>query len=155
MSGRWLRLALLVLAGNELLVGLWALALPRSFYADFPTGTGWVALLPPYNEHLVRDVGGLSLGFAVLLAAAALWPQPTLTRVAMLAWLTAAVPHLAFHLTHLHGFDPSDAFAQSAGLILAVIIPAWVLVHDLTVNRRTAVPGHPHQDTDGSPHKRV
>ena len=144
MSSRWLRLALLLLAGNELLVGLCALTLPRSFYTEFPTGTGWVALLPPYNEHLVRDVGGLSLGFAVLLAAAALRPQPTLTRVAMLAWLAAAVPHLAFHLTHLDGFSAGDALAQSGGLILAVFVPTWVLVPDLRANRGTAVPVEPH-----------
>jgi hypothetical protein len=40
--------------------GLWATFAPRSFYGDFPFGRGWVEALPAYNEHLMRDVGGLA-----------------------------------------------------------------------------------------------
>ena len=42
-----------------LLVGLPAAFAPRTFYDDFPFVAHWVELLPPYNEHLVTDVGGL------------------------------------------------------------------------------------------------
>jgi len=49
------------------LVGFWALLAPRSFYDDFPGGgRSWVSALPPYNEHLVRDVGGLPSNLAVV-----------------------------------------------------------------------------------------
>ena len=35
-------------------------------------GHGWVAMLPPYNGHLIRDVGALSLNLAVVLGVAAM-----------------------------------------------------------------------------------
>jgi len=70
MTSRGLtRFAIALLLVNQVTVGAWATVAPRSFFDDFPLGRGWVASLPPYNVHLVRDVGGLSLGFAVLFAA--------------------------------------------------------------------------------------
>ena len=49
--------------------GAWALGAPESFYQEFPGGgRTWVSALPPYNEHLIRDVGSLSLALAVLTA---------------------------------------------------------------------------------------
>ena len=53
------------------MIGLTAAFAPHAFYDDFPFVTHWVNLLPPYNEHLVTDVGGLYLGFAVLFGWAA------------------------------------------------------------------------------------
>ncbi len=59
------RIALVVVAAGTGGVGLWAQAVPRSFYDDFPgMGRMWVAVDGPYNQHLVRDVGGLNLGLA-------------------------------------------------------------------------------------------
>ena len=56
------QVALVVIAGGTGVVGLWATASPESFYDDFPgMGRVWVAVDGPYNEHLVRDVGGLNL----------------------------------------------------------------------------------------------
>ena len=49
--------------------GIYALFFPRSFYGDFPLGRGWVEALPAYNEHLVRDVGGLFLATGAVLIA--------------------------------------------------------------------------------------
>jgi hypothetical protein len=50
--------AVLALIGGY--VGLWAAAWPRRFYDSFPgLGRHWVLALGPYNEHLIRDVGGL------------------------------------------------------------------------------------------------
>ena len=54
-----LRLSLIFVAVSALLPGLEGTLGPSSFYASFPLGRGWVELLPPYNEHLVRDVGGV------------------------------------------------------------------------------------------------
>src|SRR5882757_2805799 len=65
------RAALGFLAAAAILIGVTAAFAPRTFYDDFPFVTHWVELLPPYNEHLVTDVGGLYLGFAVLFAWAA------------------------------------------------------------------------------------
>jgi hypothetical protein len=66
------RAGLGILAVVQGVVGVWALLAPASFYARFPvSGHAWVAQLPPYNEHLVRDFGALNLALAVPLAAAA------------------------------------------------------------------------------------
>src|SRR3990170_7280069 len=99
MRELWLRAGLLVLAVGSGVVGLWALAAPRSFYDDFPGGgRHWVSALPEYNEHLVRDVGGLNLAVAALLLVAAVVLERRLVQVALVAPLLYAVPHLIFHL---------------------------------------------------------
>ena len=68
MRERWLRAGIALLAAAFGAVGFWAQLAPQSFYDDFPGGGGtWVSALPPYNEHLVRDVGGLNLALVLLL----------------------------------------------------------------------------------------
>ena len=48
MKTTWLRAALLLLASASLVVGVWALFVPRSFYGDFPLpGREWVSTLGP------------------------------------------------------------------------------------------------------------
>ena len=75
------------LAISQGVVGVWALLGPSGFYRRFPAaGHPWVSLLPPYNEHLVRDVGALSLSLTVLLAAAAVVPTLSLIRLAVTAY---------------------------------------------------------------------
>ncbi len=117
------RAALAVLLLSALAVGLPATLAPHAFYDDFPFLRHWVDLLPPYNEHLVTDVGGLYLGFAVLFAWAAWTVQPTLVRAASVGWLLWAAIHLAFHATHLEGFATGDAIAQIASLAFLLIPP--------------------------------
>lgn len=114
-------LAILVLAGAS--IGLTATLAPQAFYDDFPFLRHWVDLLPPYNEHLVTDVGGLYLGFTVLFAWAAWTLQPTLVRAVCSAWLLTATLHLFFHATHLENFNAGDAIAQIASLALLLAPP--------------------------------
>ncbi len=117
---------LVVVAG---VTGGWATATPRGFYDHFPGfGHHWVSALPPYNEHLVRDVGAFYLGFAVLIAAAAILLERRLVIASMLALLVTQVPHLIFHLNHLEGLSTSDQVGQVAGLALAVLLSLLVLV---------------------------
>ncbi|HXQ89626.1 MAG TPA: hypothetical protein VN733_08310 [Solirubrobacterales bacterium] len=117
------RFALALLFLSALLIGLTATAFPRTFYEDFPFLTHWVDLLPPYNEHLVTDVGGLYLGFAVLFAWAAWRLDPTLVRAVSVAWLLTATLHLVFHASHLEGFGSADAVAEIASLALLLVPP--------------------------------
>jgi hypothetical protein len=117
------RAALLILVVSTLGVGLPATFAPESFYDDFPFVRHWVDLLPPYNEHLVTDVGGLYLGFAVLFAWAARTLQPTLIRAACSAWLLTAAIHLFFHATHLENFSTGDAIAELASLAFLLAPP--------------------------------
>jgi len=122
-SPRAARLALFFLCAAALTIGLTAALVPRTFYDDFPFVTAWVSLLPPYNEHLVTDVGGLYLGFAVLLAWAAWTLERTLVRAVCCAWLLAATLHLVFHAGHLEGFGTADAIAEIVSLALLLIPP--------------------------------
>ncbi len=121
------RVALWILFLAAVSIGLMAAATPHSFYTSFPLGRHWVELLPPYNEHLVTDVGGLYLGFAVLFAWAAVTLQPVLVRAAGCAWLLVAALHLGFHATHLDGFDTGDAVAELASLAF-LLAPAAVAI---------------------------
>lgn len=126
-SPRLAQAALLVLFVSALAIGLTAFALPRAFYEDFPFLTHWVNLLPPYNEHLITDVGGLYLGFAVLFGWAARRLDQVLAQAVSVAWLLTAGLHLIFHAGHLDGFGTVDAVAEIATLGLLLLPPALVL----------------------------
>lgn len=130
---RLVRPGLGLLAATTVLLGVWATAAPRSFYDDFPPGpSAWVAPDGPYNEHLVRDVGGLNLALSVLLLAAAWRPERLLVRVAALAYLVFAVPHLAYHARNLDVLVTGDAIAVVVTLALAVAVPAVLVLGTAT-----------------------
>jgi len=118
------RLALGLIALTAALIGIPASFAPESFYERFPFFAEWVSLLPPYNEHLVTDVGGLYLGFAVVFAWGALTLSRELVLAACAGWAVAALAHLVFHITNLAPFGAADAIAQTAGLALALGLPA-------------------------------
>lgn len=125
---RLLRLALVFLCIATAQVGFTAAFAPHAFYDDFPFFAHWVDLLPPYNEHLVTDVGGLYLGFAALFGWAAWTLQPALVRPLCLAWLVPAILHLIFHAAHLGNFGSADAIAEIGSLTLLVVPAALALV---------------------------
>lgn len=118
-----LRVLLAVVAVRALVVGLPAALLPQSFYDDFPWFASWVSLLPPYNEHLVTDVGGLQLSFGLLFAWAAYRPSRPLVLPLCVVWTLAEVHHFLFHVTHLDAFPTADAIAQTAALAVNVVVP--------------------------------
>ena len=116
------RIALVVVLAGSLVVGLWAQALPRSFYDDFPgAGRVWVAVDGPYNEHLVRDVGGLNLGLAFVAGFALVTGSILVARAAGGAALLFGVPHLLYHATHLDPFDTVDVVSLLVSLTLAAL----------------------------------
>ncbi|HEY6729459.1 MAG TPA: hypothetical protein VI039_00330 [Solirubrobacterales bacterium] len=117
------RSALSLLFLSAVMIGLTATLFPRNFYDDFPFLSHWVDLLPPYNEHLVTDVGGLYLGFAVLFGWAAWSLERTLIRAVSVAWLLTATLHLIFHVSHLEGFGTADAVAEIASLAFLLLPP--------------------------------
>jgi uncharacterized protein DUF4345 len=118
------RVALALLCFYCLYIGALAAFAPHTFYDDFPFFAHWVELLPPYNEHLVTDVGGLYLGFAVLFGWAARRPEPNLTRAASVGFIVVMVIHLAFHAAHLDGFGTADAIGEIASLASLLLPPA-------------------------------
>jgi hypothetical protein len=130
---RWLAAVqiggLAIAALGNAVVGGWAAALPRGFYDDFPGGGHhWVSKAGPYDEHLVRDVGLLSLALALTLLVALWRREVILVRTASLAAFVFAAPHLAYHARHLGPFSTQDAVLQITGLSIAVIAPLAALI---------------------------
>ena len=115
------------LTASSGLLGVWAVAGPRSFYDSFPNGRGWVAADGPYNEHLVRDFGGLNLALAVIGAVAVVKFTPLLVRTAAAAMLAFGVPHLLYHATHLDVYEGFDLVANVASLSASVVLAVAVL----------------------------
>jgi hypothetical protein len=117
------RAMLALLCLYALALGVLAAFAPRTFYDDFPFFSHWVELLPPYNEHLVTDVGGLYLGLAVVFG----WAARTLDRTLVLAvcsgFLVTAILHLVFHAGHLEGFGTADGVAEIAALASLLALP--------------------------------
>ena len=129
MRDRVVRVLLVLMAASSGLIGLWALLAPRSFYDDFPGGgRHWVSADGPYNEHLVRDVGGLYVAVTVVAVAAAIVLTPALVRTAAVATLAFAIPHFAYHAAHTGPYSTTDAAALLVSLGLAVVLPIAVLV---------------------------
>jgi hypothetical protein len=120
--------ALLLLCGYCLFIGFTAVAAPHTFYADFPFLAHWVDKLPPYNAHLITDVGGLYIGFAVVIGLAAWRLQRDLVIAACAGFLTVSVPHLLFHATHLGGFGAAEGAAEMialGSLLVPPIVALW------------------------------
>ena len=127
-TGVWLRVGLILYLPVTALVGMWAALWPRSFYDDFPwPGHPWVALLPAYNEHLIRDFGAMNLALAVVFGVAAVTLDRRLAATALAAYLVFALPHLLFHLQHLEPFGTVDAVAQVVTLVVAAVLPLPLL----------------------------
>ena len=119
--------ALLLLCGYCLFIGFVAVAAPHTFYDDFPFLAHWVDKLPPYNEHLITDVGGLYVGFAVVIGLAAWRLERGLVIAACAGFLTVSVPHLLYHVTHLSGFTAVEGTAEIAALASLLVPPVVAL----------------------------
>lgn len=124
------RVLLVVIAGGNAVVGLWAAFAPQSFYDSFPgAGHHWVAIDGPFNEHLVRDVGTLNLALTAVAIAALVRPSRFLVQVVCGAVLIYASPHLLYHAAHLDPYDTSDKFALLGSLSVSVVAPIVLLLH--------------------------
>ncbi len=126
---RWTRIALAYLALVSLEIGVWAQLAPRSFYDHFPgLGRAWVSVNGPYNEHLVRDVGGLNLGLAaVLIVAFITLSRPTIV-AASVASLLYGIPHLVYHIANTDGLANSDIAISLGGLALFAVLPIALIM---------------------------
>ena len=129
------RASLAIVAAVQAEVGIWGVASPHSFYADFPGfGRHWISPIGLYDEHLVRDYASAELGFAVLLLCAALWFERRVVLVAGAAFLVATLPHFVYHLTTTSDLPPLDN-ALSLGafaLEMALVVAAMTVVSRIT-----------------------
>ena len=119
----WLRAGLVLLAVLDGVVGAWQYFFPRSFFDDFPT----VELDPPYNEHLVADVGGLNLALVAILVYAAVVLEYRVVMAALAGFAIYAGTHFLWHVTNFDGFPVQDAVAVGTGLGFEVVLTIALL----------------------------
>jgi hypothetical protein len=123
------RAGLALVAAAQAEIAIWGLTGPHNFFVTFPGfGHHWVAPLGLYNEHLVRDYAGAELGFAVLLAGAAIWFERRLVLVAGAAFLAATLPHFAYHLTTTDHLSATDNTVSLGGFLLELMVVVWAMV---------------------------
>lgn len=128
MNPKLVRVSLYFLLLVSLGVGIWALFFPFNFFQGFPGfGHSWVSVDGPYNEHLVRDFGGLNLAMAVLCLLAAFRPLWVSTFVVGLVTLTFNLPHLFYHMAHLGLYALADQIGNALSLA-AMLGASLVLV---------------------------
>jgi hypothetical protein len=124
----WVRIGLVVLAPAHVVTGLWALLATRSWFDDFPgVGARLVAAEPPFNEHLARDAGAGFLATGVALLAAAALARRSAVLVALLAYVTFSLPHLAYHAASPAPALSGAAQAANVALLSSSVVLALVL----------------------------
>lgn len=92
--------------------GIWSLVAPESFAA----AVGF----PPYNEHLLHDVGAFQIGIGVSLALAVFWTDAL--GVALAAFVVGGGIHTLNHVLDRHlGGHQADQWVLGALTVLALI----------------------------------
>lgn len=128
----WTRSMVILLGLLTATLGVWAGFAPTSFYRDGPIpliDTNWVSMLPPYNEHLVRDYGFVNLGLTMVFIVAAIRLTPSLVRAGAAAMLAFGAPHTIFHSFHLGHMSAADAAAQTVTTsLLTLVLPTIVFL---------------------------
>lgn len=110
-------LSITALAGLfALSIGIWAMAGPASF-AD-------VIDYPPYNEHLLHDVGAFQLGLGATLLSAVFWGDGL--AVALAGFFAGNTAHTVSHLTDLdlggRDWDPVGLGVLSVLVAIALAV---------------------------------
>jgi hypothetical protein len=112
---RWQRVfvtfAAVVAGGFMLIFGVWSLLFSRSFAAliDFP----------PYNVHLLHDVGAFQIGIGVSVLVALIWADSM--GVALVGFIVAGTIHSINHALGRHlGGHSFDQWGLAAIALLAV-----------------------------------
>ncbi|HLT10343.1 MAG TPA: hypothetical protein VK028_05990 [Micromonosporaceae bacterium] len=128
---RLVRTATALLAAAYLGWGAWATVAPRHFFDTFPGfGQRWTAAYPPFNEHLMADLGATFLTLGFLLAVGAALPDRRVRRTVLAGALVFNTLHLFFHATH-HGLLAGWGLGASlASLVVGVLLPAILIALD-------------------------
>jgi hypothetical protein len=125
------RVGIAVLAGFNLWWGAWARFAPRHFFDTFPGADHrWTAAYPPYNAHLVADLGATFLTLGFLLAVAAVIQDRRVRRIVLAGVVVFNTLHLSFHAMDRGGLTGLDLGASLATLAAGVVGPVVLLVLD-------------------------
>ena len=129
MNIRGKQVAAGILALTAVDVGAWAEFAPKSFYDSFPGfGHHWVSLSGPYDEHLVRDVGGLYLALFAISVWAVVRPRGETFALVGAGWLVFSIPHFVFHAFHLDEFGTADKLGNVIGLGATIVLAALLVL---------------------------
>jgi hypothetical protein len=110
--------------------GIWAFSSPRGFYDSLAT-------YPPYNAHLLRDIGAFNFGFGVVLLAALRFRDGLL--VALTGVAAAAVAHALSHfIDRGDGGRVTDPYLFA---LLAVLLVAAAVVRSREIRARSWMRG--------------
>ncbi len=125
---RLLRGGLTVLGLLHLIWGVAAVAAPRRFFDAFPGfGPGWTAAYPPFNEHLMVDVGAAFTAFGVLLLLAATLVDRRVTAVVLTGVVVFSAIHLGYHAVRHGDLAGATLAASLVSLLLGVLVPLALL----------------------------
>lgn len=103
--------------------GVWPFVAPHSFYVSLAT-------FPPFNTHLMRDIGAFTLGIGIGLLAAFRWADALLVVLSTAA--AASVLHVASHLIDRNrGGHPVSDIALLGVLAALLIVGAVVRAREL------------------------
>jgi hypothetical protein len=99
-SSAMVRVSWVLAVGFFVVTGLWPLVSPDTFFDA-------LVAFPPYNAHLMRDIGVFTLGPAGALLAAVRFKDTLL--VALIGASTAAIAHVVSHIADSDkGGNPTD-----------------------------------------------
>jgi hypothetical protein len=143
MTNRTSLAATAILTVTAVYVGGWAGLFPHSFYDDFPgLNRYWVSVDGPYNEHLVRDVGGLYLALALAGVLALLWRDRRSMIMLGSAWAIFSALHLGYHVDHLGELDSTaDKVGEVAALALSLLLALVLVMSRRAPSRSRATAG--------------
>ncbi len=137
MAITWIvRCGMAGLAAVHLWWGGWATGWPQHFFDNFPgLGWRWTAGYPPYNEHLVADLGATFLTIGVLLTIAAALHDAKVTAVALVVTALFGALHLWFHFSDTGEMTGTDLGLSLAALVGGVFMPLALLGLDVAGRR--------------------
>ena len=122
-----IRIGLAYMAVAMGVVAVSILLAPRGFYDGFPGPESWVAALPPYNEHLLRDFGSAGLGLAILAGLAAWWLDRRLVQATAIVLFVGNLPHAVYHATETGALSLAGNLGTVGGLFLQALLPLGIL----------------------------
>ena len=115
---RTVRALAVAVGAITLVLGLWCFVAPHSFYNQ-------IAHWPPYNEHLLHDIGAFQMGIgAVLLAGAALSDG---LLVGLIGGAVGSVVHEIAHIVDYSKGGGKRTDPIALGILALLVVVAAVL----------------------------